>query len=740
MSQTIGVSSIGTESIAGEWARAAPSLTITVPSSTVTATTTTLSFTYSSPVSATQYSYQAQVRSQDGSTILFDTGTVVSSSSSGLTIDFLLSGGSTYQIWARATDVNGDTSAWATKTFIAEVGDVSSYPDNTQVGSVYEIAINGTGYMLADTPEVPVRRQVQQLNPPRFATGDTPFSEAVERYTFVGQSDFTGGAGQERLDRPDSDSTRYWDSEGINPFDDEALQLTNAAEAGYTTTHADCFLATIGNGSMGGHLFMVTDDGELTPVSDGVSATPFTITGAGAVTDFVSSGLHWYYADGSNIYRNTTDSDPGSAWSTIDADVLGWIDDRVAAAYYDGSNNLCITTLDEAGTEEVAGGRFKFTGTASSLASCSDIIGGDGYMWFSVERGAKSTIHYWQIGSSDTYAATALTLPAGQTVIAMGFYLGNVFLKVDEYRPGGGGSVIIYRCIPQDGKLTPQRVMKYPAFQRSKGGFVGLDRFVFFDWPNMTDGDEYSGIGCFDLETGGYCKWMWSDVTDKFVAGVAEYNGDIWFSISTDGVWTDSGAPNTSGWLTTSISDQASTIPKIVDETQVTMDVLPANSSVSLEYTTDNGNSYTSAGDAADDAGLTINTWDVDQRVQLFGLKLTLATTGTSPKIRHVQTQLHPQTISDQVIVFPINCGDQVAGMNNATIPYTQTGVQRFKTLESMIGSRIRLQDVDWPTTQVATIWEIVAVEGDLHGVFDQHVNRRSTTGRALVTLRRESS
>ncbi len=746
----VGVGTIGVEAIAGDNARAYPEITLTSPTATVTGSSITVSYTYTSPVSAVQASYQIQLRIQDGSTILFNTGVVSSASSSSLPVAYVLSGGSTYQLWVRAIDQNGDSSSWAILTFVVESTDVSSFADETRVGSVFEIAINGVGYMLADTPERPVRRQTAQLQAPRFAQGDTPFSEAVERYTYVGQSDFTGGAGQNRADRNDSLPTRFWDAEGINPFSDEALQLTPPAQLSVANTYTGApYSVVVGTGTTGdAGLYVVTDSGELTHQgSPGGSSAAFTITGAGTCQDLCTDGVSWYYADGSNIYQNDTNADPGSAWSTVNATTVAWCGDRIGAAYIDGSSNLAITTLDDAGAEEVAGGRFKYPQSASSTASCPDMTGGDGYMWFIVNRTNTSRIHYWQLGSSDTYAAIGLTLPAGQVAQKIDFYLGQLFIQAVEFaREVGEQKVFIYRAVQQNGLLTPQLVTTFESNSWATGEFAGNGSFVAFAWPGMTKDDGFSGIGVIDLETGGFTKWQWSDNFGA-VYSVSTWFGGFAFSVLGDGVWygddftelDSSTAVSSSGWLITSVSDLGSSMPKVIDETRVTFDALPSDVSVSVDYTVDNGNSFLSAGAAVTSAGLATASWHPAVRTQSYAVRLNLSQTGgETPKVRFVQSKLHPEVIADQIAVFPINCGDEVDGLNNHPIRYETSGIERLRQLEALISTRVRLQDVDWPTTGTATIWEVVSVEDEMHGVYSQHKNRRVDTGVASVTLRRE--
>jgi hypothetical protein len=720
----LGASALGVGPLAGAWDRAKPTVDVTSPSGVIGSAT--VAFTYSSPVGRAQVSYQFQIRTADGSTILYDSGTVVSGANSGITIPYFFAGGSEYQIWVRASDLF-DTSDWSTGLFSVDLIDVNDYPDEPTVGSVYEIAINGEGYMLADRPERPVKRQLSVLEAPRFATGDTPFTEAVERYTFLGTTDWRGGAGQEYLNRTDSDQTRYRDSEGLNPFEVDALQLLPSTTQRITDTFATPLMVVAGD-----RIYVVTANGELTSRDTAAgSDTVFTITGAGAPQAMASDGTNWYYADGSNIYRNGSAADPGSAWQAHNAIKMEWVVDRLAIVYDDG-DELCLSTLAPDGTEEVAGGRFKYPNTTD----LADITGGDGYLWFIVNRGNVSQVHYWQVGSDDTYAANGLTLPAGQKATSLGFYLGNVFIRAVEPLESGS-RVIIYRCIPSEGVLTPQRVLDWDDdADGSIGDFAGDDRFVLFSWREMTEAGA-SGVGCIDLSTGGWAKWLTGG--DGDIYSVALWNGKLAFTSGGDGLFVEDATPVNTGWLESSISDLGSSLPKVFDEIRLTFDPLPSGGTVGVEVTIDGGNSYDVVGDTVATAGLSSFSNDLNMDGRSFGVRITLGATSSSPKIRSAQTKLHPRSIVDQVVVFPINCSDQVAALNGSILPGSApgSGLKRTKTLEALTGSRVRLQDIDWPVTEVATIWEIVDVQTETIGVFNPAQNRRVDSAVTTVTLRR---
>jgi hypothetical protein len=733
MTTTVGVSALGTAPLAGLWARANPTVTLTAPTGTIGATGNTLSFTYSSPVSRTQYSYRYQIRSEDGTSVLYDSYAVVSTATSGISIPYTFADGSSYQIWVRAAD-RFDTSEWSTGTVSVEASDLASYPDEPRVGSVFEIGINGVGFMLADRPDRPVQRRTTILQPDRFATSDTPFSEAVERYSFLGFMTPTEGAGQEFYGRRDSSPYRFRRSAGVNPFQDDAVQLWN--DTTVTTSNG----RSTGVGALvavaGGDLYTLSSSGLIAQSTIGGSETSFSIAAAGTIVDLTSDGDAWYVCDGANVFRGTAASDPGSAWSTIDADLIEWTVDRLTGVYDNGAGQLCVTTFDTAGAEEVAGGRFKYPDTVS----IPSVTAGDGYVWWVVNRTTGSQVHYWQLGASDTYAANALSFPAGQRCTSLGFYLGNVFAHtVEPVEEGAGFRHIIYRCVPQNGTLIPDRVCDWTdeAATVESCPFTGDDRFVQFGWANMT---TVSGCGTVDLSTGGWATGLQFTGNTAEIVSAALWDGVPVFGTSDGKVFVeDVSTVVDTGWLETSVWDLQSGLSKVFDRVEAAFDPVPTGAGMSVEYTTDGGISYTSAGASVSTAGLTGSSWELKKSARSIGLKVTLtASSVDSLKVRFLQTKLHPLTISDQLLVLPVNCANELAGLNGQIIRDGMTGIGRARWLEQLVGSRIKLQDVDWADTGVSTTWEVVDVETVLTGVKDPRLGRRVDSGVSQITLRRE--
>lgn len=729
---TIATDQIADEAIAGSAVFAPPTVVVTAPIGSISTSSTTVTWTYASTASRPQVTYRVRLLTVSGGSELFDSG-IVAGAGTSYAPAFTLSGGSSYI--AEVTVSDGFAESTDTDTFYVDAADVSDFPDEPRVGSVFECAINGVGYMLADTPERPYRRQVGTLNPPRFATGDTPFSEAIERYTMVGQSDWTGGAGQRLGDRPDSDASRFWTSQGINPFEPGELSLLPA-----TTLQISDNYATPRAVVASGQLYAQTADTELTRLATvGGSGSAISFATPGTISALASDGLYWYASCADEkIYRGTTAL--GAAWCDLSAvasappSVVEWCSDRLAVVYADASSNTCLSTLSDAGAEEVAGGRFKFKD-----ATISAVTSGDGYIWFSVNRQDRSDVYAWQIGSTDS-RFVALTLPAGQSVTALGFYLGNVMIRAAEVVNGTTTRAIIYRAVSQSGALTPDRVMdiEKSGVDHSAGDFAGDDRFVFWSWRAMAD-DGRSGVGCLDLSTGGWTRWLYAP--DAGATGVVtslyNWNGKVGFSIGGYGSSLEGSTPLSTGYMEGSVRDLASGLTKILTDLRVTFEALPSGGSLTAAVSIDGGASFNTLGSLSA-AGSRSSTWEVASEAPSGAVKLTLGASSTSPKIRTTQLRMHPLSVVDEILVLPVNCEDELRGVNGRDIASTRPSLARAKALESLVGSRVRVQDVDWPTTKTASVWEMVSAETTSVGVADRRVGRRTEAMCvSVVTLRK---
>jgi hypothetical protein len=681
-----GPQRIGGGAIAGQFIRTPPTAVVTAPASTISTTSTTVAWTYFSYVSRAQAQFRVKLRTTEGGIVLFDSG-VLDGAGTSYSPDFFLSDSSAYTAVVSVSD-GYDWSDEATIDFTVDLADVADYPD-VKVGTVYEIAINGVGYMLADSTdgELQYRRQTLHLDAPRFAQGDTPFSEAIERYTFIGWSDFRDGAGQQNRNRADSSPAAFLDSESVNPFEDDGLRLLPATSKALTNTHSNPLTVVCGN----------------------------------------------------QLYNVAVD--PGPAWSTIDANVMTWAADRLCIAYSsDATTPNVFSTLTPDGSEEVPAGRITLP-TGSTITS---ITGGDGYVWFTARRNQQGLVYAWKAGSSDA-PFIAFEFPTGQFPQSIGFYLSNVFVRCIEPLAAGGTKAVIYRAATSSGRLIPQLVREIESGtdDHTVGSWAGDSRFALFSWKKVHSSGA-SGVGCLDLSSGGNARWLCAPVADAGTANgdvvsVATWNGRAVFSIAGYGVCYEMTTPVATGFLRTDISDLGTSVSKVYGQLKADVHPLPTGGGISVTYSLDAGESYSTDPFALSGAGIQTLNGSIDKQGVSLGLKITMTAAAASPVLRAITVRAHALGLADQVLILPVNCADTLADLRGKELPESGSarGSQRARVLESLSQTRIRLQDIDWLDTQTATIWEVEQVEVRTASVFDRSKKKQVHSQVAVLQLRR---
>lgn len=742
MTGQLGLNTIGSVGLPSTLIRAAPVPNITYPVGVVTTSTVTVTWTYTSPVSRTQQFFRVMLASSGGAQ-LFDSG-IIAGADVSYALGYALDPFATYTVFVGVNDgIDGTLnnifgSGWDSQQFSTEF-EADTVDDNSAVGSVYEIAIDGVGYMLADHPEKEHRyqRRTVHLAPERFATGETPFSESIDRYSFMSHSDWRMGSGQLYRDRPTSDPSRYFYSEWINPFEAGELATLPTPEQHISSTYTGVpgSLAVVASGSV----FMVTSATQLTGRDTPTgSNTAFNHGLATTATDLASDGTNWYATDGASIRRNNTAADPAVDWSTVDVTEIEWVGDRLCGI--DSATGPNFTSFSSAGVEENVGGIQTFAG-----ATLRGITGGDGFAWFGVNYTQTGHIRAWELGGAVGSTTIALTLPEGEMVDNLYFYLGNVFVASRTEADW----VKIYRCVVTEGRLTPQFIVEYDTtvFPTTKISFAGNDRFVAFTWPGHMQRDGTSGIAVYDLESGGYARWYAVGGTGggfgTGVQSVVRWADDFGVGITsatTGGFYgKDSTPTNAIGFVETSVSDLASNVVKVLSNVSLT--TKPLTGSVDVEYSTNTNGTFIDVGTMSG-AGVTTVSFDADNvTASSFGFRLTLTPSGSAgPIVKLLAAKTHPLGLRDQLVVVPVDCLDERNGLNGQLIPESGPGYGRAqaRTLESLTGRIVRFQDVDWPDEPSAD-FEVQAVELSENGsVYDRHLGKRGFSAVAAVTLRRE--
>jgi hypothetical protein len=613
---------------------------------------------------------------------------------------------------------------------------------NPEVGSRWEVAINDVGYMLADSPndEMGYRRMTSTLDPQRFADGATPVSESIERYSFANSSEWRGGAGQRFLNRAASDFSSYWDSLGVDPFDDgQRLKLLPAAFLAISNTNTG--LQAVAGSS---YILQGAANASTWTVAANTATQAHSYT-PGNLTDLDIGAGKGFIARGTDLQQLTLGASGLTELSTLDIHRVAWIGDRLAVLYRDSATSTWrFSTLAADGTEEIPGGLLTLPGaTSATMSDCQYQLGGItpgfGFTWFSGWSAGGDEGHVYVWGNDVTLSASiALAMPRGEVALDLFFYQGGVYIYSVSV---GTSKAKIYRCVVNgDGTLTPFLVVDdagaAPADLARRGRkFAGSGRSVYFAWNGMAGAN--SGLGVIDLATGGYAKRTQALASGN-VDSVYVWANRPGMSISGRGLYLEhTTSLVSSGWLRTSIFDADSALDKRWDSISWSQDV-PTGTSMDISYTTNGGSTYTLL---VNDTAATDGEISLGVEAPSLGLEILLNGTGTAtPLVRVVAAKFHPVGLIDQLLILPINCSDRIADLKGAPILRApHVGADQARALELLEGNYVTVQDVDWRQSQATRDYEVVQV--DIRR-WMQAYDRSQSAGRqslvAVVTLRRE--
>lgn len=723
------------------WGVVTTTITSPVANATVTSSDLTAQWTFSSTRSKTQQAYRARLIAPTSGFVYEDSGWVTSAVAVSYAFSFKLTDGSQYKVGLTLRNSEGvPSTSESTVSISTALADPADVADVDEVGRTYEVSINGKGYMLRHIPERDVfrRRFAVPLEAERVVEVGASFNEKVDRYDFTAWAEFSAGAGQRFYEREKASPLRFWDSEGINPFEEQGFTLLNTVVQEEAQATTPLFGEVVGD-----DLYWHAGTNQIKRLT-AVGGAPATVTtvAAGTFEDITSDGTQWYACDGNAVWRGTS-ADPGAAWSTEDVKVVSWAANRLCVGIKTGASATPnkFGVLNSSGVLEANGTITLDEGWTVTKATFDQ-----GYIYFGAHKGERGLVYRWKVGTTDT-PSVALPLPHGQRPVSVFGYQGAVNVRADHVHTAGSSvHGIVYRCPIEKstGELTPFLALEQggsnPTADHGPGTFHADERYLYFSWPQMTAAGK-SGVGVIDLATGGYAKWYDSGVTGH-VRRILSWQGHLIFMVDGQGVYRRTNVFVADGWVRTSISDKSSTLDKVYDTTTLTCVPLRVNESIELKYSLDFGDSYSSLTAATmSAAGDKRKTTTLDKVGTNIGLEIHLKTsTGTTtPQLAAAQVRQHVLGLADIVLVLPIDCSDNVRGLNGKPLKENGPGVgiRRAKALEELLQSRVKVQDSDWAFTQTTETFEVKDVRVETLTVGDRSRGQATTEGLAVVTLQK---
>lgn len=549
----------------------------------------------------------------------------------------------------------------------------------TLVPHKFDAAIGGYGYMLdrklmAEQPLVSSVRATRTQGDGSSEPGEQSLNpEDLWRRS---QQSWHLGAGQDYLDREDSNRRRFRSSKGVNPWTKGQISLLNDTAQSLSASGSNLRLMPAGS-----RLYAV-DGTALKYTTDLTNWSTVTGTSGVSITGIASDGFNVWVTDGANVYKTDTSTGAAASWSTEDLDTLWYVKNRLFGADANDlmyASNIATPTFTSLFAHNVA--TFTWVGVAEAPAH---IIAG-GY------SGDKSLIYRIAItkeGAALDQPTVCGELPDGEILYSVGAYLGFIFL--------GTSAGARFCTVDNNGNLTIGAVVptSYPV-----RCFEGQGEFV---WYGLTNYDGTStGLGRMSLrnfsETDSLKPAYASDLMVTSTANVLDvvtFSSIRVFAVSGLGVYKEDTANLVasgtidSGRFNFGITEQK--IPLFLD---VTFASSFAGSVVSY-YAVDGSTSFTSAGTVTA-SGTTNVTHQMSEnpcdQVEIRHVLSRGSTTTTGPTILRHTVRAQPVPILRRLLRLPLILADRIT-TNTKTWDYWDTTAE-LERIE------------DWRTTkQVLTV------------------------------------
>ncbi len=538
--------------------------------------------------------------------------------------------------------------------FTGTAGAVSS-----RVPGLFDVAINGRGYMVDFESRQPYTFQTLPLLRAQSDSGDTPGANSInpEGLWRRAWEEWHLGAGQADLDRETSVSQQYRTSKGIDPWERWELSLLPD-----TTESLDSSETNLRVLSAGDRLYVA--DGQTArftadPFAGAPSYTAVTGTAAADITAIASTGFRVMIAQGSSgIYRTDTGSSAAVSWITGAIDDVAFVKGRVMASS-DNEVYEITADLDATASAKPAAlfshpdSNFSWVGFAEGL----NHIYAAGY------SGDKSEIYRVTI-EADATALTAPTvagrLPDGEIVASIYGYLGFILV----------GTTRGFRLAVADanGNLTLGALIELGATVRA---WEGQGQYVWFTWEGF---DTVSGgLGRIDLanlsDEGALVPAYASDLmatTTANITSVATHSAKRVFAVSGDGIYAQDTDLVSSGFIDSGLIGFGLPENKTAVYVRTTQDFTNGGTVTVALCEDDRGFS-----DLGSITAGTSHTFSANETLgSRHELRVTLARNGTDatkgPRLFSTILQAYPNVPGTSIAVIPLQLRSAVMAANGS--------------------------------------------------------------------------
>jgi hypothetical protein len=429
------------------------------------------------------------------------------------------------------------------------------------------------------------------LRPARSDVGNEPTEVRPESGEVFSQQDFSHGAGQLYFHHEGRDVRRFLWSEGFD------LEIDTVGQPAILRHLRNIGLSVSLPTMTSGRLEVFND---LVFVADGTGLWRGNLIGAwvfeqpsGAETvttlsAMSSSGEFLYAALGANgIHRRDT-AGAWAHWSDVPALIVAWVKNRIMAASATTIYEVVTTPAVPTAIETLPAG-WTFTSIFEA--------GGFVYATAVNVTSGLSRVHTYGLNTTSTAIEKKNETPAPRDQlfkVGRG-YLGTVYLGGGIKTDAGGFDPVLYQALPQDdGTLTYAKIAEGEGagpVDLSVEAIEPIGEDVLFGW-SLGSGFAYGprdGLAVHKLRNGAFLSHVKKNGAGfgRRVQGIVVYHGKIVFTLVGDGVYVEDTAKFVvQAQLVSSVADWQTTARKAWDLMQVSHAALPADTTVTLEYTT----------------------------------------------------------------------------------------------------------------------------------------------------------
>jgi len=630
----------------------------------------------------------------------------------------------------------------------------------------YDVSINNLGFILDVNDQTPYKRQTAEYKKDQFDAAPDPGEQTlVASWWLRSQTSWHMGAGVKYFD-PGLDyqhqQNRFWNSRGVDVWTIGDIKLhkdittvysgnttgtinhnfVGSAAAYYTgTVKSECLLV----GDSQGGLNRITLNGNSV-----ASTTPYllnyTVAGhSGGTYPFYSitnNGNKYYAACSNCVHVGTVGTTGDSVLIRHSAGSKANVHYAKGYLFLSEGNNLWNLNPTYTATNglHAGGSELSTTGTGVTLPAYgftthlnpnwtwNNVTGGRTAVWASGYGDGISEI--WGIQPDDTVSNTTAALPdmAGATVVAtlpygevvqtMEYYLGNLFVGTNK----------------------GLRICKVAATMVSMKEFITLGPLIW----------DYTGYGIHDLtvndkyvyaatKVDGNGSLVRVDVSREFEDSTYAYAYDLQDtaseSSSFNGVFFIDGRPViiteksngtakvkvehttnyiSSGYLETGYIRYATIEPKYFKTINVNT-LYPGNTSMMVTTIDKNGNEYDIFRAYSDSANGDLSTSRPTGKQEFLRYRFTLYPSTdlvSTPVVQSYQVKAIPATKRQRVIQYPLSCYDNEMDRYNIQYGYTGRAFNMQQSLEALEEAGDTVTVIDWRTGEQFTgLIESVAFE-----------------------------